>query len=154
MGQFKKFVHKPKKPEINYKPLTDAEAWIGILYACIAADGIVNDAEIDSLSRMITCKEKFSGIEIEPLYTTVGRAKKDIGAIGLIEACCELIDENEKDTLFLMAVEIVLADGTLDEDEEKVIKIIAHKMKINSELVKKIVEVMLIRNRGNVVLSD
>ncbi|WCO02459.1 tellurite resistance TerB family protein [Psychroserpens ponticola] len=154
MGLFDQFIKKPEIKDINYKPLSDFEAWIGILYACMSSDGVVSDVEIDSLSRMIVHKQKFSGIDIAPLYDTVAEAKLKIGGIGLIEACSEFVNESDKDTLFSMAIEIVLADGILDIDEQKVIELIADRMKIDTELVEKIIQVMLIRNRGNVIIVD
>jgi len=152
MGLFDQFIKKTK--DVIYKPLTDLEAWIGILYACMSSDGVVSNVEIDSLSRMIVHKQKFSGIDISPLYNSVSEAKLKIGGIGLVEACAEFVNEADKDTLFSMAIEIVLADGILEKDEEKVIELIADRMKIDTELVEKIIQVMLIRNRGNVVIVD
>nr|WP_321235098.1 TerB family tellurite resistance protein [uncultured Psychroserpens sp.] len=152
MGLFDQFIKKTK--DIVYKPISDLEAWIGILYACMSSDGVVSDVEIDSLSRMIVHKQKFSGIDIAPLYNSVSEAKSKIGGIGLVEACAEFVNEGDKDTLFSMAIEIVLADGVLEKDEEKVIELIADRMKIDAELANKIIQVMLIRNRGNVVIVD
>ena len=154
MGLFDKFVKTPEIKDLIYKPLSDFEAWIGILYACMSSDGVVSDVEIDSLSRMIVHKQKFSGIDISPLYNSVSEAKLKIGGIGLVEACAEFVNEADKDTLFSMAIEIVLADGILEKDEEKIIELIADRMKIDTELVEKIIQVMLIRNRGNVVIVD
>ena len=84
----------------------------------------------------------------------VSEAKLKVGGIGLVEACSEFVNEGDKDTLFSMAIEIVLADGILEKDEEKVIELIADRMKIDPELVQKIIQVMLIRNRGNVIIVD
>lgn len=152
MGLFDQFIKTTK--DIIYKPHSDLEAWIGILYACMSSDGVVSDVEIDSLSRMIVHKQKFSGIDISPLYDSVSEAKLKIGGIGLVEACAEFINEGDKDTLFSMAIEIVLADGILDKDEEKIIEIIADRMRIDTGLVEKIIQVMLIRNKGNIVIID
>lgn len=152
MGLFDQFIKKSK--DIIYKPTSDLEAWIGILYACMSSDGVVSDVEIDALTRMVVHKQKFKGVDISPLYESVFEAKLKIGGIGLVEACSEFINDSDKDTLFSMAIEIVLADGILEKDEEKVIELIADRMKINPELANTIIQVMLIRNRGNVVIID
>lgn len=154
MSLFDKFVRKPETTDNTYKPLSVFEAWIGILYACMSSDGEVSDVEIDALSRMIVHKQKFSGLDIGPPYNAVVEAKLKIGGIGLVEACSECVLESDKPTLFAMAIEIVLADGILNKDEEKVIGLIANRMQIDSELIDKIVEVMLIRNKGNVAIVD
>jgi uncharacterized tellurite resistance protein B-like protein len=153
MGLFDKFVKKSEATAYTYKPLSDYEAWMGILYACISADGEVGDSEIDSLSRMLVFKKKFDGIELAPLYKNVAEAKLKIGSNGLIDSCCSVVKEEDKPTLFSMSVEIVLADGILEEDEKKVIEYIATAMSIDSNLVEKIIEVMLIRNKGNHILN-
>jgi uncharacterized tellurite resistance protein B-like protein len=153
MGLFEKFFKKPEIISFTYKPLSDYEAWIGILYACITADGDVENSEIHSLSRMLLLKNKFSGIDIVPLYKNVAEAKQKIGNIGLIDACSLIIKEEDKPTLFSMAVDIVLADGVLEEEEMKVVEYIAASLAIDTNLVEKIVEVMLIRNNGNLILD-
>jgi uncharacterized tellurite resistance protein B-like protein len=154
MGLFEKFVKQQESKEINYKPLSHFEAWIGILYSCMSSDGKVSDVEIDSLTRMIIHKQKFTGIDIAPLYDRVAEVKAIIGGIGLVETCSKFVNESDKDTLFSMAIELVLADGILTRDEEQVIELIAHQMKIDSGLVENIIQVMLIRNKGNVVIVD
>lgn len=151
---FDKFGQKPERKNVNYRPESDYEAWIGILYACIAADGDDSDTEIEALSRMIAYKQKFSRVDILPLYEKVEDINKQIGGLALVEACAKVVDENDKNTLFAMAVEIVLADGILDDEEEKTIEFIAQQMNIDKKLVDKIVEVMLIRNKGNLIMLD
>ncbi|WP_460218796.1 tellurite resistance TerB family protein [Psychroserpens sp. MEBiC05023] len=154
MGVFDKFVRQQETKETAYKPHSDYEAWIGILYACMSSDGVVSDVEIDALTRMIVHKRKFVGIDIAPLYNAVFEAKLKIGGIGLVDICSKFVAESDKDTLFSMAIEIVLADGILNKDEEKVIELIADRMNIDPDLVDKIIQVMLIRNKGNVVIVD
>ncbi|MDD3788402.1 MAG: tellurite resistance TerB family protein [Petrimonas sp.] len=154
MALFDKFPHKHQKTHDDYIPESDYEAWIGILYACVSADGDDSNTEIESLSRMIAMKQKFSRIDILPLYERVEEIHAKIGGAALITACAKMVDESDKDTLFSMAVEIVLADGILDEKEEKTIEFIAQQMAIAQETVDKIVEVMLIRNRGNLIMLD
>ena len=150
MGLFDRFLEKPATPAAAaYVPSSDHEAWIGILYACMTADGTVGGSEIDALARMLVFKLKFAGIEFKPLYQNVLNAKAAIGGLGLVQACSKFINETDKDTLFAMAVEIVLADGKLDKDEELIIEAVANELHINRELADKIIEVMLIRNRGN-----
>lgn len=155
MALFTKFTQKPgRKSELSYIPESDYEAWIGILYACVSADGDDSDAEIESLSRMIAFKQKFSRIDILPLYEKVEKITEEIGGKQLVESCAKMVEKGDKSTLFAMAVEIVLADGVLADEEEKIIEFIAQELEIASELVDKIVEVMLIRNKGNVIVLN
>ncbi|OIP04832.1 MAG: hypothetical protein AUJ97_02200 [Bacteroidetes bacterium CG2_30_32_10] len=143
--------HKIKSD--SYSPINDKEAWIGILYACISSDGEIGKSEIESLSRMIANKSKFNGIEIPPLCKKITEAIKSIGSKGLVDACCPLIKAEDKPTLFSMAVEIVLSDGLLEMEEQKIIEYLAKTLAMDKVLVIKIIEVMLIRNKGNLILD-
>jgi uncharacterized tellurite resistance protein B-like protein len=136
-----------------YKPSSDYEAWVGILYACIASDGEVGKSEIEALSKMISGKRKFEGIDIIPLCKNVVEAYDKVGANGLVDACSPLIEHADKPTLFSMAVDIILSDGLLELGERKIIEYLANTLMIDKTQVLKIIEVMLIRNKGNVILD-
>ncbi len=142
-----------KKENKTYKPTSDNEAWIGILYACIASDGEVGKSEIDALSRMLANKIKFEGIDLVPLCKNITDAFNVLGVEGLVDSCSPIISERDKPTLFSMAVDIVLSDGLLEAGERKIIEYIATSLQIENTLILKIVEVMLIRNRGNMIVE-
>lgn len=148
MGIFDRF-KKAIEKEYEFKPQNENEAWIGLLYACVMADGEIVKVEENALSLMLITKRKFEDVDIPKHYRHVAEAQHKIGGSGLIDACAPLIKEADKPTIFSMSVELVLADGILDEDEEKIIEYIAEKLEIEDALVERIVEVMLIRNRGN-----
>jgi len=151
MGLFDRFLKKPEGQPFSYLP-GEHEAWIGILMACMTADGDMDALEIDALARMLSLKDKFRGVDIGPHLSSVMNAKGKLGGIGLVEACSNAIKAEDKDTLFAMSVELVLADGSIDSDEEMVIDAIAKAMNVKSDTAEKIVEVMLIRTKGNLVL--
>jgi uncharacterized tellurite resistance protein B-like protein len=148
MGIFDRF-RKAIQREYEYAPNDEKEAWVGLLYACIIADGEIMKVEENSLSLMLITKKKFENADIPRLYRRVADAQHKIGGAGLVDACAPLIEKEDRPTLFSMSVELVLADGILDDDEEKIIEYIAKKLLIPDDLVERIVEVMLIRNRGN-----
>ncbi len=150
MGIFDRF-KKAFEKEYTYQPKDENEAWIGLLYACIMADGEIVKVEENSLSLMLITKKRFEDVDIAKLYNRVAEAQHRIGGSGMVEACAPFIKEKDRTTLFSMSVELVLADGILDEDEEKIIEYIAEKLEIEDAMVERIVEVMLIRNRGNQV---
>jgi uncharacterized tellurite resistance protein B-like protein len=139
--------------KITYKPTGEQEAWIGILFTCIASDGIIGIAEAETLSKMLSGKINFEGADIPGLCSKVTKAYKETGAAIMINACKTHIKEEDKPTLFSMAVDIVLSDGLLEKEERQIIELLARELKIESSLVLKIIEVMLIRNRGNCILD-
>lgn len=148
MGIFDRF-KKAIEKEYQFIPKEETEAWVGLLYACVMADGEMVKVEENALSLMLVTKKKFEGVDVSRLYRNVAEAQIKIGGSGLVDACAPLVKKEERPTIFSMAVELVLADGILDEDEERIIEYIAEKLAIDDGLVERIVEVMLIRNRGN-----
>ena len=132
-------------------PVTsEFEAWVGILYSCISADNQIKDSETASLSRVLLSKQKFIGIDIAPLYAKSLNLRTELGQLKYISACCELIKEEDKETVFALALEVLLADGTLEKEEKNVIEILSNRLKIDAEMTSKIIEVIFLKNKGNI----
>lgn len=129
--------------------ISELDAWVGILYSCISADNQIKDSETASLSKLLYSKEKFEGVDIAPLYAKSYHLKMDFGQIKYIAACCELIKEEDKETVFAIALEILLSDGLLGEEEKNVIEVLSKELKIDSGMTSKIIEVIFLKNKGN-----
>lgn len=130
--------------------ITEFEAWAGILYSCLSADNQIIDSETATLSRILHSKQKFLGIDIAPLYTKSFHLRTEMGQLKYISACCELIKEKDKETVFALALEVLLADGTLDKEEKNVIEVLSNHLKIESGMSSKIIEVIFLKNKGNI----
>lgn len=148
MGLFSKKAKEEYKS--NLLPINEHEAWLSIMYCCVATDGHVADAEIDLISRTLLLKKFFEGYDIVPMFGKAGRAWSDFGEDKVIMEAAELISEEHKDTLFAICVELVLVDGILETEEEKVVEKIAKALNINETYAKQIVEVLIVKNRGNI----
>jgi uncharacterized tellurite resistance protein B-like protein len=129
---------------------SDFEAWVGILYSCISADNQIKDSEKAALSRLLHSKEKFVGIDIAPLYTKSFNLRAEVGQLKYISACCKQIKEEDKETVFALALEVLLADGILEKEEKDIIEVLSNQLKIESEMISKIIEVIFLKNRGNI----
>lgn len=127
--------------------------WVAILYACISIDGDISDVEIDVFLRLLLFKIKFAGIEIVPLYKTVMLAKKAFGHQHIIVTSALLIKEEDRPTVLALAAELALADGIITQKEKELPEYVAAKLDIDELLAAKIFEVILIKNRGNRILS-
>ena len=134
----------------QYSVTSELEAWVGILYSCISADNQISDSETVSLSRLLHSKQKFIGIDIAPLYAKSFNLRTELGQLKYISACCELIKEEDKETIFALALEVLLADGTLEKEEKNLIEILSNRLKIDTEMTSKIIEVIFLKNKGNV----
>lgn len=128
---------------------TELEAWFGILYSCISADKLITANETKVLSRILHSKQKFVGVDIAPLFLKSSGLKEQLGQLKFISACCELIEEEHKNMLFALALEVLLADGTLEEAEKNLIEIISNALKMDSKMSSKIIEVIFLKNKGN-----
>lgn len=129
---------------------SDFEAWVGILYSCISADNQIKDSEKAALSRLLHSKEKFVGIDIAPLYTKSFNLRAEVGQLKYIAACCKQINEEDKETVFALALEVLLADGILEKEEKNIIEVLSNQLKIEAAMISKIIEVIFLKNRGNI----
>lgn len=129
---------------------SEFEAWAGILYSCIAADHQITDSEKATLARLLHSKEKFNGIDIGLLYVKAFNVRTEVGQLKYISACCEFIKKEDKETVFALALEVLLADGTLEKEEKNIIELLSNKLGIEAGMTSKIVEVIFLKNRGNI----
>lgn len=126
------------------------EAWVGILYSCISADNQITDSETATLTRVLHSKEKFIGVEIAPLYAKAFNLRIEMGQLKYLSACCALILEEDKETIFALALEVLLADGKLEKEEKNIIEVLSNRLQIEPEMTSKIIEVIFLKNRGNI----
>jgi uncharacterized tellurite resistance protein B-like protein len=52
--------------------------------------------------------------------------------------------------LFALALEVLLADGTLEKEEKSLIEILSNHLGVSTSMSSKIIEVMFLKNRGNI----
>ena len=129
---------------------SEIEAWVGILYSCLSADNQITDSETATLSRILHSKQKFIGIDIASLYAKSYHLRTEMGQLNYISACCKLIEEADKETVFALALEVLLADGTLEKEEKNVIEVLSNHLKIEAGMTSKIIEVIFLKNKGNI----
>lgn len=129
---------------------TEAEAWLGILYTCIKADHYITEAESKSLTRILYSKEKFKNVDFGPFYETAVSLYKELGQLKYVKACCSLVKTEDKETLFALALDVLLADGTLEKEEKSLIEILSNHLGVSTSMSSKIIEVMFLKNRGNI----
>lgn len=151
MGLFDKFFNsQPSK--VIFKPETEQEAWTAILYACMAIDGDVSDPEIDSLSQMLIRKSFIDSEDLVSDYKLAMAAHKNMGSKLLIDSSISMVSNDRKPTLFALSLELLLSDGILSDEEKGIIEYLSTALGINEEIASKIIEVILIKNKENLIL--
>ena len=150
MGLFDK-IFKANTVAFSYTPKSEQEAWIAIMYGCIAVDGEVSESEVDALLRLVVFKSLFENHDIKSSYVNALSAYKQIGSKGLIDSSSAKVG-SDKATLFALVMELLLADGVLGSKEEEIAEYLTTSLSLDADLAQKIVEVMLIKNKGNIVV--
>jgi uncharacterized tellurite resistance protein B-like protein len=132
------------------KVTSEVEAWVGILYSCVAADKHITANETAVLSKVLHSKQKFIGVDIEPLFVKSSSLRAELGQLKFISACSEMINDEDKEMLFALVLEVLLADGTLEKEEKNLIEILSNTLNISAKMSSKIIEVIFMKNRGNI----
>jgi uncharacterized tellurite resistance protein B-like protein len=144
----------PAEPCVDFIPATEQEAWIYVMYGCIAADGNVSEAETDKLCQLVVSKTFFEDHDVVPYYQNAMYVHEQTGSKELICNAAERITIKSRPTLFALVMDLLLADGILGEKEQEIAEYLATAIQLDKETAEKIVEVMLIRNKGNKVFSE
>lgn len=131
--------------------LTEQEAFAGILFGASACDGHIADDEIQGL---ITCLlrmklyKRFDGNAYNKMLNKLHGALKKRGVEPLVDACVEALPDGLANTAFTNACDIVLSDGIVEPDEKEFIDKLQKKLRIEANVAKTIVQVMVIKNKG------
>lgn len=127
------------------------EGFAGILLAAAAADGHIAEEEAQGLWRAIERMKLFSSFtpdKFNKLMDTLLKVLKKGGPEALVEKCVPAVPERLRATAFCNAVDIVLADGTVEDDEKELIEKLQGALEVDDKEAQMIVKVMLIKNRG------
>jgi uncharacterized tellurite resistance protein B-like protein len=127
------------------------EGFAGVLLAAAAADGHISEEEGQGLWRAIERMKMFSSYtpdKFNKLMDQLLKVLKKGGPEALVEKCVPAIPERLRSTAFCNAVDIVLADGSVEDDEKEIIEKLQSGLEIEDDEAQMIVKVMLIKNRG------
>lgn len=127
------------------------EAFAGILLVAAAADGHIADEEAQGLWRAIERMKLFSSYNAEKfskMMDTLLKVLKKNGPEALIEKCIPALPERLRTTAFCNAVDIVLADGAVEDDEKALIEKLQHALEVGDNEARAILQVMVVKNRG------
>lgn len=148
MGLFDKIAGGRKQTQTTLGP---AEAFAAIALIAVAADGYVTDSEAQAISTTLSRMQLFRSYPgdvmrkmIERLLGILQREGVDV----LFNAALATLPAELKDTVFAVATDIVLADGEVTEEEEKLLNDLYRALEISEETAVKIIDVMLIKNKG------
>jgi len=137
-------------------PITnEQEAAVAILFASVMANNkVMNQSQIEQLSRMLVLSSKFRSSSLNELTIKALSLQASSGSKALIEYSAPLISEDFKETLFAMCCEIITGDGRIDDNESEILAMVALYLGLSIETMKMMLTTYLIRNRWNVQIIE
>ncbi len=127
------------------------EGFAGILLCASACDGHIGDEEGRSLSLTLGQKKLYERQTPQQHSTMIDRllgVLKKGGPEKLLELSYPAVPPEMRETAFVNAVDIVLADGVVEQEERDFIDDLQTKLELDEKRAKTIVQVMVYKNQG------
>ena len=148
MGLFDKITGGRKQTQTTLGP---AEAFAAIALIAVAADGYMTDSEAQAISTTLSRMQLFRSYPADVMRKMIDRLLGILQREGievLFNAAITTLPDELKETSFAVATDIVLADGEVTQEEEKLLNDLYRALEISEENAVKIIDVMLIKNKG------
>ena len=127
----------------------EKEAFFAIIFACMAADGEIAPEEEVNLINLLASRPTFRKFDLKDTMKKIQRILKETKSLeGLLDKAVVKIPAEIRPTVYANAVDFVLADGTVEQEEEIIIAMLKSKMDISDELSKKIIDVIILKNKA------
>lgn len=118
--------------------LTPKSALVLSALTVIAADGVVDEAELAELARIVRGDRASINTAVEVL-----RASKFPGVIDMVAA---VLDEKQKLATLAILCDLAMADGILAGEEKVILQMYMEKFGIAEETVKPVIDVIALKN--------
>lgn len=148
MGLFDKVRGGIKKTETTLGP---AESFAAIALIAVASDGYITDTECQALSTTLSRMQLFRSYPNDVMRRMFDKLLSILQREGLevlFNAAIDALPHDLKETAFAVTTDIVLADGQVTSEEEKLLNDLYRALEIPEDLAVKIIDVMLIKNKG------
>lgn len=148
MGLFDKISNVRKQSQVALGP---AEAFAAIALIALAADGYIADAEVQVVSTTLMRMQLFRSYPSDVMRKMIDRLLSILqrqGADALLNTAIEVLPYELQETAFAVTTDIILSDGEVTEEEEELLNQLYRALNISEEIAAKIIDVMLIKNRG------
>jgi hypothetical protein len=136
---------------VGAPPLTVPEAIASLLVAAITVDGNVNTDEAARIGDVLGTSHLLRQAGDGSMDVLANRAialLSDHGLPAILTGCATAIPSDLRATTFALAADLVLADGRIGDKEKAFIDELQAVLQIDEATAVKIVEVLLIKNRG------
>lgn len=126
------------------------KAVMTIVVSSVMADGDASDEEISRLRSMCARSPIFASNSKEQDNAVIDFACNLCSQLGkeAISKAALALSKDLKETAFAYAIEVVLSDGIVGEDEEEFITTLSEKLSISKDVAQAIILTTIIRARG------
>jgi len=127
------------------------EGFAGVLLCSSACDGHIGDEEAQSLGlilRQMKLYERLTPQQFSSLQDRLLGELRRGGPEKLLEKCHPAVPPELRECAFANSVDIVLADGVVEQEEREFIDQLQSKLEIEDKRAKVIVQVMVYKNHG------
>jgi len=127
------------------------EAFLGIALATSAADGEIVESEANGIFAYLLQMRMFDGYtsrQMSDIFKKLVTVLENEGVGGLVAIAKSSLPSELRETAFTCAVDIALADGVIEDSEKALLEELQQVMEVSDEIGGKILEVMMIKNRG------
>ena len=131
--------------------ITKQEAFMGILLSANASDGHISDEEVQGLFTILGRMKLYQNWNQDKWRRSIDRMLGLLKRKGLDDAlrtCAEALPPELAPTAFANAVDLVLADGVVEDSEKEFINKLWRTLKISGDDAKTIAQVMVVKNKG------
>ena len=127
------------------------EGFAGVLLGASACDGHIADEEVQSLMTTLGRMNLYQHVPPHRFSNMMDRLSgvlKRGGPEKLLDKSVPAVPPELAETAFVNAVDIVLADGVVDDDEKEFIDSLMQKLEIDEKRAKTFIKVMVFKNKG------
>lgn len=136
---------------IDSPPLPVPEAIAAVLVAAVAVDGVVKPEEAVRINGVLTTSNVLRQAGNGSMQGLAERAialLTEYGLAAILTGCAKVIPSDLRPTTFALATDLALADGRIGDREKTFIDELQTVLQIDDGTALKIIEVLLIKNRG------
>jgi tellurite resistance protein len=130
---------------------TEQEAFLAIALATTAADGEIDQSEAKGIFAYLLQMSIFDNCsegELNGSFEKLIDKLKSEGIGALVAIAKSSLPDDLRETAFVCAVDLALADGTIEDGEKALLEELQQVLDISDDLGAKVLEVMMIKNRG------
>jgi len=131
--------------------LTEAEAFAGVVISSAASDYKLADQEVKFIyfmfSRMRLFKD-WTTAQYDKMFAKLLSLLKEKQTNEFLDLCIHSLPQQLYRTAFAAAIDLTVSDGYLSDEEKDFLYELQRKMGLETDIANKIIEVILIKNRG------